>query len=629
MEEYIMKKMFTKRLLSYMIVALLMTIVFLFVLQTFTAQKNNTDSAIDKLAMVKERLQSNDIEIENLINNLGENNLAKTRAFADILATDKSVLTDNSRLQEICDELMVNELHIIDEKGIITHSTIGSYVGFDMNSGEQSAAFMEIVKDPSIEIVQEPQKNVIEGTVKQYIGVARSDAKGLVQVGIRPEILEEMLASTEIDVVLRAMDYGDKGYIYAIDMESGVVLAHPNKNLIGKDALGVGLSNKTGKGKVKVDGQTGYYVAQEYDDKIIGTFLPTSEYYQNRANQTLVVSISMFVIFMLLLIVINKTVEIKIVSGIDNLATSMKKIADGDFEVVVQENSYPEFIRLSEDINKMVESIRLSMKDNDQLLLQQKKDMENTLSIFKNIKGVCGELSEVSQKTLSSADEIFYGTEQQKQSVDDLDRVMETLITELNSSADASVSVTKTTKEAVAKILDTQKQMDILQDAIRNISEMSKEIEKIIVEIDSIASKTNLLALNASIEAARAGDMGKGFAVVATEVGNLAARSSQAARETSELITNSIHAISDGLILTQDTATIFGSVVEEIEHANTEAERIADMVRKNAAVVRQTATEMNKIKNVMNTNTEISEGSRRISANMASITDRLLNIVGE
>lgn len=629
MEEYIMKKMFTKRLLSYMIVALLVTIVFLFVLQTFTAQKNNTDSAIDKLEMVKERLQSNDIEIENLINNLGENNLAKTRAFADILATDKSVLTDNSRLQEICDELMVNELHIIDEKGIITHSTISSYVGFDMNSGEQSAAFMEIVKDPSIEIVQEPQKNVMEGIVKQYIGVARSDAKGLVQVGIRPEILERMLASTEIDVVLRAMDYGDKGYIYAIDMESGVVLAHPNQNLIGKDALEAGLSNKAGKGKVKVDGQTGYYVAQEYDDKIIGTFLPTSEYYQNRANQTLVVSISMFVIFMLLLIVINKTVEVKIVSGIDNLATSMKKIADGDFEVVVQENSYPEFIRLSEDINKMVESIRLSMKDNDQLLLQQKKDMENTLSIFKNIKGVCGELSEVSQKTLSSADEIFYGTEQQKQSVDDLDRVMETLITELNSSADASVSVTKTTKEAVAKILDTQKQMDILQDAIRNISEMSKEIEKIIVEIDSIASKTNLLALNASIEAARAGDMGKGFAVVATEVGNLAARSSQAARETSELITNSIHAISDGLILTQDTATIFGSVVEEIEHANTEAERIADMVRKNAAVVRQTATEMNKIKNVMNTNTEISEGSRRISANMASITDRLLNIVGE
>lgn len=624
-----MKKMFTKRLLSYMIVALLVTIVFLFVLQTFTAQKNNTDSAIDKLEMVKERLQSNDIEIENLINNLGENNLAKTRAFADILATDKSVLTDNSRLQEICDELMVNELHIIDEKGIITHSTISSYVGFDMNSGEQSAAFMEIVKDPSIEIVQEPQKNVMEGIVKQYIGVARSDAKGLVQVGIRPEILERMLASTEIDVVLRAMDYGDKGYIYAIDMESGVVLAHPNQNLIGKDALEAGLSNKAGKGKVKVDGQTGYYVAQEYDDKIIGTFLPTSEYYQNRANQTLVVSISMFVIFMLLLIVINKTVEVKIVSGIDNLATSMKKIADGDFEVVVQENSYPEFIRLSEDINKMVESIRLSMKDNDQLLLQQKKDMENTLSIFKNIKGVCGELSEVSQKTLSSADEIFYGTEQQKQSVDDLDRVMETLITELNSSADASVSVTKTTKEAVAKILDTQKQMDILQDAIRNISEMSKEIEKIIVEIDSIASKTNLLALNASIEAARAGDMGKGFAVVATEVGNLAARSSQAARETSELITNSIHAISDGLILTQDTATIFGSVVEEIEHANTEAERIADMVRKNAAVVRQTATEMNKIKNVMNTNTEISEGSRRISANMASITDRLLNIVGE
>lgn len=624
-----MKKMFTKRLLGYMATAFVVTIIFIFTLQTIVTQKNNSDAAVEKLEMVKEKLLSNDNEIDKLTNSLGENNLAKTRAFAEILANDKTLFTDDGRLQEICDELMVNELHVIDERGIITHSTISDYIGFDMNSGEQSAAFMVIVDDPSIEIVQEPQKNVADGTVVQYIGVARLDAKGFVQVGIRPEILEETLANTAIDEVLRDMDFGESGYVFAIDMESGLVLAHPNKELIGKNAEEIGISIEAGKGKTKIDGITGYYVAEKYDGMLIGTFLPAGEYYEARTNQTILVAFSMLIIFIVLLVVINRTVDKEIVTGINNLAVSMKKIAGGDFEIVVKEESNPEFSQLSRDINTMVEGIRNSISDNQKLLTQQKADMENTISIVENIKNVCGELGTVSQQTLSSADDIFRGTEQQKQVVCDLKQVMETLVAELNSNADASAEATKTTEDAVSTIFNTQKQMDILQNAIENISNMSREIEKIIVEIEDIAGQTNLLALNASIEAARAGDSGRGFAVVATEVGNLAARSSQAAGETNELITNSIKAISEGLKLTKDTAAAFGSVVEEIERANKGVEQIAEMVRKNVAVVGQAVTEIDKITYVVNANAEISESSKQISTNMADITERLLNIVGQ
>ena len=205
-----MKKIFTKRLFIYMLVALLFTITVLFALETLTNQKNNTTNSFDKLEEVKEKLSANEQNIAQLTANLSEDNLAKTRAFADMLAADKSINGNVDRLNEIKDRLIVTELHIIDEEGIITSSTVDEYIGFDMKSGEQSNAFMVIVDDPSVEIVQEPQVNAAEGIVMQYIGVTRTDEKGLVQVGVRPEVLENMLAGTELPVVLKQIDFREK-----------------------------------------------------------------------------------------------------------------------------------------------------------------------------------------------------------------------------------------------------------------------------------------------------------------------------------------------------------------------------------------------------------------------------------
>ena len=292
-----MKKIFTKRLFIYMLVALLITITGIFGLQTIVTQKNNAVSSQNKLQDVKERLDNNQKNIESLTNNLSEDNLAKTRAFADMLAIDPSIAGNMAKLNQIKDRLKVNELHIIDKEGIITGSTIDSYIGFDMKSGEQSNAFMAIVEDPSLEIVQEPQTNVAEGTVMQYIGVTRKDADGLVQVGVRPEVLENMLASTQIDVVLKGIDFGKKGYVYAIDAKEGTILAHKDDSLIGKPADEAGFPKDfTGKGKAVINGEKGYYQAEEYEGRIIGTFMPSGEYNAERRNQTIVVSLSMLII---------------------------------------------------------------------------------------------------------------------------------------------------------------------------------------------------------------------------------------------------------------------------------------------------------------------------------------------
>ena len=622
-----MKKIFTKRLFIYMLAAFLITIAAIFTLQTFTNQRENISASKAKLADVKEKLAGNEENIRNLKENLSEENLAKARAFADMLAADKSINGNISKLEKIKDRLMISELNIIDENGIIIQSTVDEYIGFDMGSGEQSAAFLEIIKNPSMEIVQEPTVNAAAGIVTQYIGVARKDAPGVVQVGIRPEVLENMLAGTQIHIVLRGVEFGEHGYVYAVDTQSGDILAHPDEDLIGTLAQEAGIPLKAGKGTANINGTSGKYVAQEYNGMYIGTFVSLAEYYHDPFIQTLVMAFSIFLIFVVLLFFINNMIERKIVNGIQNITLSVKKISDGDFGITIDERGTPEFSVLSDSVNKMVGSICESMRENEELIGRQKEDMENNLNLIENIKMVCSNLDGVSQETLSTADAINNGTSEQEQAVRDLEHVMDNLVQELNRSAGVSQNAADAALAAAGTIKTTGMQMKTLEEAIEKISAMSAQIEEIIGEINSIAHQTNMLSLNASIEAARVGENGKGFAVVATQVGDLAARSAQAAKQTSELITNSINAVEEGKVITKRTAEEFAAVVKEIEKASQSVYKITDMVKQNVETVSHAVEGLDVIANVVQKNVQISQNSKEVSMHMADEAGKLLDLV--
>lgn len=624
-----MKKIFTKILCLYMALAMLVTVCIIFIFQTVSTQNKNTDSSQEKLNMVKEKLAGNEEEIAMLTQSLGENNLAKTKAFVKMITLNPSIIESKEALNDICEKLSVNELHVIDEHGIITHSTIDAYIGFDMGSGEQSAAFLEILEDPSLEIVQEPQENSAEGVLMQYIGIARTDQKGVVQVGVRPEALEDMLAGTQTSVVLKEFDFGKTGYVFAIDQDSKEILAHKNDELIGKDASEAGFPSdvKSGEGSGTIDGTKGYYVIGEYDGMLIGTFLPKSEYYEVRFNQTLMVSLSMLVIFIVLIFMINNMVDRKIVIGIKRIADDLYEIAEGNLELTVNETGNPEFEMLSNSINKMVEGIKANLEHNEELLNQQKSAMDQNLHLIRNVKAVCSNIDGISRETLDNSRTISTGTEEQENAVVDLNEVMNHLSSELAKNSESSLEIANTTQATAQKMLETKDKMELLKDSITEIANTSMKIETIIAEINSIAKQTNLLSLNASIEAARAGEMGKGFAVVATEVGELAARSSQAAKETNDLIMDSIRAVENGKEIADTAVDDFIHVVDEIENANRSVNMIADMVRKDAQTVQKAAESLEQISGVVKRNVQISQESEQTAQKLANESERLQEMI--
>lgn len=616
-----MKKLFTRRLLIYMLAAFVIVVAGIFVLRTVSIQNTNTTAARNKLSDVKDKLSSNDENIKRLTDNVSSDNLAKSRAFADMLAIDPSIIGDMDRLNEIKTRLEVSELHIIDEDGIIISSTVPEYLGFDMGSGEQSAAFLEIIKNPSLEIAQEPQMNAAAGIVMQYIGVARTDAAGLVQVGVHPQVLENMLASTAVSTVLAEIDYGTNGCIYAIDPSDGTILAHKNGALIGKKATEVGFpSNFVGKGTAKVAGVRGKYLAEQNGDMIIGAFMPTSEYYAERNSQMLMMAIAMVVVFGALLVLIDRYVDSKIISGINHIGSGVKRIADGNLNSRMDEHSNPEFAQLSDDINKMAANINESFANNENLMNKQKQTMLD-------IRGMCGELSKVADDTQLNADKIFEGTGEQERAVDNLKEILNRLTDELNNNSNATMNITHEMDSSVENIVHTNEQIDSLNGYMKQIADMSKAIESIITEINSIADQTNILSINASIEAARAGEAGKGFAVVANEVGNLAQKSAAAAKKTNELITNTIKAVKNGQDMTEQTAKIFGETMRDIESANNNVKSIAEMVKNNVDIVNEASDGMSRISAVVEKNVLISQDTKQVSENMVSVSGRLLELV--
>lgn len=625
-----MKKMFVKHLCIYMLFAMAITIIAIFSFQTIVNKNDNTKLSREKLEAVKEKLVSNEKDAKDLATNLGQSSLAKARAFAYMVAQDPKIIETMESLKKFCELLMVDELHVIDENGILQYGTVESFHGFNFADGEQTKPFLEILDDPTLEIIQEPQPNAAAGTLFQYIGVPRLDKPGLIQVGVRPEVLEELLKNTTIEKVLQTFDFGNTGYIFAIDLNTKNILAHPDSSLIGKSASEVGFSESVLSGKegiAVVNGIKGYYVSEVYNDMVIGTMMPEKEYYSVRTSQTLVVSSSMFVIFLILLFLINNLVNQKIVKGVHNFVDALKKITSGNLDIVIKENRNPEFALLSKNINLMVISIKENLQKNETLLEQQKKDMQTSLNLIENIKNICEKVDEVSQETLSISQVIHTGSQEQELAVDSLHTTMERLTEQLKDSARTSIDISENTNVCVNNMLKTKDNMDLLLNAIDEITNVSTNIETFIGEIDAIANQTNMLSLNASIEAARAGETGKGFAVVANQVGELAARSTQAAKETNILISTSIDAVNKGKTITNQAVQEFLAVVQKMEQAGKEVEQIAVMTNEQVKIIFSALDELKLIATVVEKNSSISKNSEATSENLASQAGKLREMV--
>ncbi|MGA2894133.1 MAG: methyl-accepting chemotaxis protein [Xanthobacteraceae bacterium] len=240
-------------------------------------------------------------------------------------------------------------------------------------------------------------------------------------------------------------------------------------------------------------------------------------------------------------------------NALQDLVGMLGSLADGDMTPRITAEYHGMFGQLKDDANKMAERIGATVGE---------------------IKASAREVTNASTEISTSTTDLSQRTEEQAASLEQTSASMEEISAtvkknaenaqQANSSAATTRQVADRGGQVVAKAVE----------AMAKIEESSRKISDIIGVIDEIARQTNLLALNAAVEAARAGDAGRGFAVVASEVRSLAQRSSQAAKDIKNLITNSNNQVKDGVELVSEAGTALTQIVESIKQV---ADIVADI----------------------------------------------------
>lgn len=476
--------------------------------------------------------------------------------------------------------------------------------------------------------------------------VVNGQIQGIVGIDLSLDMLSQTLSEVKV---------GNTGYITLYD-SNGLILYNPDSSLVNTNLADAGYSSdmlsvlengENHEAMLYTRNGTPYYGSTTAIGSIGYTMLgvmPQAEFVAH-TNAVIRILVAGIVVCAVLLAAICVFIALSIIRPLKRLDVVVGKLADGELDVVVKTRGRDEVSQLGKNVARIVERLKEYINYIDEVsavLLQiGKGNLAFTLQQayvgeFSKLKDALLNIQSTLTKTITSisqsAEQVNAGAEQissgaqalaqgateQASSVEELSSAITDLSTQATDEANQAVEAGKFLAGIQGEVEKSNQQMELMRQAMGDISVQSNAIRGIIKTIDDIAFQTNILALNAAVEAARAGSAGKGFAVVADEVRSLATKSAEAAKRTNKLIENSIQAVQHGEELTQTTADSLSVVADGTNQIVNTIHDVAEAYRSQAQRLSEIAGGVDQISNVVQTNSATAEESAAASEELSS-----------